>query len=94
LEGSGDPNQLTVVVADDGQGGVDLSHGTGLRGLADRVSVADGDLRVDSRVGQGTRVTCRLPVPLQAIPVQPRVRSTGQSTGTEPDVTTVVGAGR
>jgi glucose-6-phosphate-specific signal transduction histidine kinase len=71
LEGSGDPNQLTVVVADDGRGGVDLSHGTGLRGLADRVSVADGDLRVDSRVGQGTRVTCRLPVSHQPVPEQP-----------------------
>ena len=67
---------LTVVIADDGRGGVDLSHGTGLRGLADRVSVADGHLEVESRPGQGTRITCRLPVPRQSIPEQP--------TGAEP----------
>jgi signal transduction histidine kinase len=52
---------------------VDLSHGTGLRGLADRVSVADGHLKVASRPGAGTRVTCRLPVSHQPVPEQPDV---------------------
>ena len=81
-----DGHMLTVVVADDGRGGVDLSQGTGLRGLTDRVSAADGVLQVDSRTGQGTRITCRLPVPRPRIPEQPSVA--------EQDDRTAVGAGR
>jgi signal transduction histidine kinase len=77
---------VTVVVVDDGRGGVDLSHGTGLRGLSDRVSAADGELHVESRPGQGTTITCRLPVPRQPIPQQP--------TGVDSDARTAVGAER
>ena len=42
---------LRIVVTDDGVGGADPRRGTGLRGLADRVSGVDGRLFVDSPAG-------------------------------------------
>jgi signal transduction histidine kinase len=53
---------VEVEVADDGRGGADVSAGTGLRGLADRVEVLGGRLEVHSPAGGGTRVVARLPV--------------------------------
>jgi signal transduction histidine kinase len=56
--------QLTLEVADDGVGGADPSRGSGLRGLGDRVAVADGTLEVHSPPGEGTRLTVRIPAPV------------------------------
>jgi signal transduction histidine kinase len=53
---------LVVLVADDGVGGADLTSGTGLPGLQDRVSAVGGSLSIDSPPGQGTRLEARLPV--------------------------------
>ncbi|MHA6622055.1 sensor histidine kinase [Pseudonocardia sp. DLS-67] len=50
-----------ITVTDDGVGGADPDRGTGLRGLADRVSGVDGQLRVDSPVGGPTVLTVELP---------------------------------
>ena len=52
---------LRIVVTDDGIGGADASRGTGLRGLADRVSGVDGRLFVDSPSGGLTVLTVELP---------------------------------
>ena len=52
---------LRVVVTDDGVGGADPAKGTGLRGLADRVSGVDGRLHVDSPPGGPTVLTVELP---------------------------------
>jgi signal transduction histidine kinase len=49
-----------VEVRDDGVGGADLSGGSGLRGLADRVSALGGDLEIESPPGQGTAIKARL----------------------------------
>jgi signal transduction histidine kinase len=54
--------QLEVEVADDGRGGADRTLGSGLNGLADRVSALGGQLRVVSPVGGGTIVTAHLPI--------------------------------
>ena len=54
--------ELVVEIADDGIGGASLGVGTGLAGLADRVAALDGNLRIDSPVGFGTRVTARIPM--------------------------------
>ena len=43
---------LTLEVSDDGVGGADPARGSGLRGLSDRVAALDGELVVDSPVGQ------------------------------------------
>ncbi|HSS55472.1 MAG TPA: PAS domain S-box protein [Gaiellales bacterium] len=53
---------LHVEVADDGRGGADRSLGSGLSGLADRVSALGGHLRVVSPAGRGTTVTADLPI--------------------------------
>jgi PAS domain S-box-containing protein len=51
-----------VEVADDGVGGADPAGGSGLRGLADRVSALDGRLEIASPAGEGTRIRAEIPV--------------------------------
>jgi PAS domain S-box-containing protein len=53
---------LQVEVRDDGIGGA-WPHGSGLLGLADRVAVLDGRLRVDSPAEGGTVVAADIPIP-------------------------------
>jgi signal transduction histidine kinase/uncharacterized protein YhfF len=48
--------KLLVAVHDDGRGGAQESAGTGLAGLADRVTAVGGTLRVESPPGSGTRL--------------------------------------
>jgi signal transduction histidine kinase len=50
-----------VEVADDGIGGADVTGGSGLQGLTDRVEALEGRLRVSSVPGAGTVVTAELP---------------------------------
>jgi signal transduction histidine kinase len=69
LEDGGDV--VTLEVADDGVGGADVSAGSGLVGLADRVAVVGGSLAVDSPLGRGTRVSCAVPVPRPAAVQEP-----------------------
>jgi signal transduction histidine kinase len=57
-----DGERLTVEVADNGVGGADASRGSGLRGLADRLSAIDGSMELDSPVGMGTRLLARIPI--------------------------------
>ncbi len=52
---------LRVEVVDGGVGGAAARHGSGLEGLADRVTALDGRLVVDSLPGEGTRVTAEIP---------------------------------
>ena len=52
---------LQIVVLDDGRGGADIDRGTGLLGLADRVSGVDGRLDIDSPPGGPTVLTVELP---------------------------------
>jgi signal transduction histidine kinase len=53
--------RVVVEVADDGVGGADPSRGSGLRGLADRVSALGGKLEIDSSAGAGTKVIASIP---------------------------------
>jgi signal transduction histidine kinase len=54
--------RVTVVVEDDGVGGADPAHGSGLRGLADRIETVGGTLRVHRVPGGGTRLTAEIPL--------------------------------
>jgi signal transduction histidine kinase len=49
-----------VRVRDGGVGGADAAGGTGLRGMADRVSALGGLLEMESPPGQGTAIVARL----------------------------------
>ena len=51
----------TVEVRDNGSGGVDPARGSGLSGLADRVSALGGTLEIESPVGAGTTIRARIP---------------------------------
>jgi signal transduction histidine kinase len=52
---------VVVEVVDDGIGGADTEHGSGLRGLADRVEARGGRLRIWSPAGGGTRLRAEMP---------------------------------
>src|SRR3954466_8760556 len=53
--------RLRVEIRDDGVGGAQPSHGSGLRGLSDRVAALDGHLSMSSPPGGGTTVIMELP---------------------------------
>jgi len=53
---------LRLEVSDDGIGGADAARGTGLAGLAQRVSTVDGRIDVASPAGGPTTVTVELPL--------------------------------
>jgi signal transduction histidine kinase len=53
---------LWVEIRDDGVGGADLSGGTGMLGLADRVEALGGAFRVESPPGHGTRLVAEIPL--------------------------------
>jgi signal transduction histidine kinase len=52
---------LELEIRDDGLGGADPRHGTGLADLADRVESIDGTITITSPPGMGTTITVRLP---------------------------------
>lgn len=62
VRGTLESGTLVVEVVDDGVGGADTAGGTGLQGVADRISVLDGHLLVSSPPGGPTvfrlRVSC------------------------------------
>jgi signal transduction histidine kinase len=56
-----DADGVAVVVGDDGHGGADPADGTGMRGVARRLSAFDGTMRVSSPGGGPTLVTLEVP---------------------------------
>ena len=52
---------VDVQVSDDGVGGADPTHGSGLRGLSDRLAALDGRLELTSADGDGTTVKATIP---------------------------------
>jgi signal transduction histidine kinase len=66
VDGRFEGGRLTVEIRDDGVGGADASAGTGLAGLADRVSVVDGRLMLSSPSGGPTLLRVEIPCALNA----------------------------
>lgn len=54
-------DHLSIEVDDDGIGGADPRSGSGLRGLADRLAALDGTITVVSPIGDGTKISARIP---------------------------------
>jgi signal transduction histidine kinase len=54
--------RLRVEIRDDGIGGADPEHGSGLVGLTDRVEALGGTLQLTSPTGSGTTLLIQLPV--------------------------------
>ncbi|HXB47388.1 MAG TPA: ATP-binding protein [Streptosporangiaceae bacterium] len=53
---------LDVRVRDNGRGGADFSHGSGLTGLKDRAEALGGHLQLESPPGAGTTLEIELPL--------------------------------
>jgi signal transduction histidine kinase len=66
-----DAAMLRVRVRDDGRGGADLTRGTGLVGLTDRVEALGGRLAVHSPPAAGTTVEAALPLAVPGGPGSP-----------------------
>jgi signal transduction histidine kinase len=60
--------ELLVCVRDDGRGGADFGHGSGLVGLRDRVEALGGRLSLTDSPGTGTTLEVRIPIPATGIP--------------------------
>ncbi|NUR51034.1 MAG: sensor histidine kinase [Hamadaea sp.] len=61
VRGRLEPDLLVIEVRDDGVGGADPSAGSGLTGLADRVAVVDGRVRLSSPPGGPTLLHVEIP---------------------------------
>jgi predicted ATPase/signal transduction histidine kinase len=57
---------LRITIRDDGAGGADLTRGSGLTGLRDRVDAIGGRLLVDSPRGAGTSLRAEIPLTEQS----------------------------
>lgn len=62
---------LLLTVSDDGVGGADPAHGTGLRGIARRLAAFDGTMSVSSPPGGPTVVSMELPCALSSLKTSP-----------------------
>jgi signal transduction histidine kinase len=62
---------LHVAVSDDGVGGADFNHGTGLFGLKDRAEAMGGRILLESPPGRGTSL--RVELPPNATPARPEM---------------------
>jgi signal transduction histidine kinase len=54
---------ILLAIRDDGIGGADPAHGSGLVGLGDRVEALGGRMRIASPAGDGTLLQFTIPVP-------------------------------
>jgi signal transduction histidine kinase len=87
VEVAADAGTLQVRVRDDGRGGADLTGGTGLIGLTDRVEALGGRLTLHSPPGAGTTVQVTLPVTPHGAPPLPVAVTVGlDDTGRDPAV--------
>jgi signal transduction histidine kinase len=62
---------LRLAIRDDGTGGADLSQGSGLLGLRDRIEALGGTLQITSPAGAGTTLLIEVPFEDQISPVPP-----------------------
>jgi signal transduction histidine kinase len=62
---------VRLAIRDDGIGGADPRHGSGLVGLSDRIEALGGTLEVASPTGSGTTLLIEIPLERQRSAVSP-----------------------
>jgi signal transduction histidine kinase len=60
-----DDHEARLTIRDDGIGGSDPAHGSGLIGLKDRVEALCGEIQIISPAGAGTTLLTSIPIPTQ-----------------------------
>jgi signal transduction histidine kinase len=55
--------RLQLAIQDDGIGGADVNHGSGLLGLRDRIEALGGTQLLTSPAGRGTTLLIEIPLP-------------------------------
>ena len=60
-------SMLSMTVGDDGHGGADPEHGSGLRGIEHRLAAFDGTMQLSSPIGGPTSVTMEVPCELSSL---------------------------
>jgi PAS domain S-box-containing protein len=73
-------SKIRAVIEDDGRGGAEVSAGSGLVGLIDRIEALGGRLALDSPPGRGTRISIEMPLTAQPIGDVARVPARRRST--------------
>jgi signal transduction histidine kinase len=68
---------LQLAIRDDGTGGADLSQGSGLVGLSDRIEALGGRFQVTSPAGRGTTLLIEVPLDGQRSAVLPELGNSG-----------------
>jgi signal transduction histidine kinase len=61
VELTADEGEVRLAIRDDGVGGADPAHGSGLLGIRDRVEALGGTMEVISPVNGGTTILVRIP---------------------------------
>jgi signal transduction histidine kinase len=61
VEVSADDTSVLLLVRDDGIGGADTAHGSGLVGVRDRIHALGGRIEITSPRGAGTSIRVTLP---------------------------------
>ncbi len=56
------PDQIRLILLDDGVGAADTSRGFGLMGIRERVQLLGGEFKVETLVGKGFRLEVAIPV--------------------------------
>jgi signal transduction histidine kinase len=85
-------SEIRAIIEDDGGGGAEVSAGSGLIGLIDRIEALGGRFALDSPLGHGTRISIEMPLIAEPIgPAEPGEHGWG-SAGTELESASTTGA--
>jgi PAS domain S-box-containing protein len=80
-------SEIRAIVEDDGSGGAEVSAGSGLVGLIDRVEALGGRFSLESPPGHGTRISIEMPLtaePIDGVARVGRARRSVRSDGPPP----------
>jgi PAS domain S-box-containing protein len=75
------PSNVRATIVDDGSGGAEVSAGSGLVGLIDRVEALGGRFALDSPPGSGTRISIEMPLIAEPVDGAERAPTNRSATG-------------